>query len=291
MDWDDLRVILAICRKGSLSGAAKVLGSSHSTVFRQINAIEEKLSTRFFNRLSHGYEMTEAGQTVLDRATDIEKDILELERELLSKDKRLKGNIRLTAPEGIGNFLLMPPIASFYQKHPDIQIELIVSADDLLLSQHQADIAIRTTKKPPQNCLGKKVCDFSVGIYATQTYLEKTKDLDFPQYDYLQIDNGINWFPPPYWTPAAPPRIVFKCESVSSITRAANEGIGAAILPCFIGEREPLLKPAAPTFKGVSELWILTHTDLRETARVKALREHLYECLSKEKELLEGSTD
>ncbi|MDH5257394.1 MAG: LysR family transcriptional regulator [Gammaproteobacteria bacterium] len=289
MNWDDLRVVLAICREGSLSGAAKVLGTSHSTVFRQINAIEKKLSTRFFNRLSHGYEMTEAGETVMHRATSIEEDILDLERELKSKDLRLNGKIRLTAPEGLSNYLLIPHLASFYQNHPDIQIELMISSDDLQLSQHQADIAVRTTKKPPPNCIGKKVCDFNIGIYATESYLQKVKHLDFPQYDYLLINNGVNWFPPPYWSADAPPKIVFKSDNVSSVTRAASQGLGAVILPCFIGEKELLLKTAALPFKGVSELWILTHPDLRQTARVKALMEHLHLCLSKEKELIEGS--
>jgi DNA-binding transcriptional LysR family regulator len=289
MNWDDLRVVLAICREGSLSGAAKVLGTSHSTVFRQINAIEEKLSTRFFNRLSHGYEMTEAGETVLKRAASIEEEILDLEREVTSKDLRLRGNIRLTAPEGLTSFLLIPHIASFYQKHPDIQVELIVSSDDLQLSRHEADIAIRTTKKPPPYCIGKKVCDFNIGVYASEAYLEKVPDLDFPEYGYLQIDNGVNWFPPPYWTNDSPPRIVFKGSSIISVTRAAKEGMGAAILPCAIGEKDPELKRAAPTFKGVTELWILTHADLRQTARVKALMEHLYECLSGDKSIMEGS--
>jgi DNA-binding transcriptional LysR family regulator len=289
MDWNDLRVVLAICREGSLSGAAKVLGSSHSTVFRQINAIEKKLSTRFFNRLSHGYEMTEAGETVLKRAASIEEDILDLERELKSKDLRLKGTIRLTAPEGLTNYLLTPHLSSFYRKHPDIQIDLMISSDDLQLSQHQADIAVRTTKKPPDTCVGKKVCDFGIGVYATETYLKNVKDLEFPQYDYLQINNGVNWFPTPYWTAKSPPKIIFKCDSVLSVTRAAIEGIGAAILPCLIGEKETLLKRAAPAFKGVSELWILTHADLRQTVRVKALMEHLHQCLSEEKELIEGS--
>lgn len=288
MDWDDLRVVLAICREGSLSGAAKVLGTSHSTVFRQINAIEKKLSTRFFNRLSHGYEMTEAGETVLNRATSIEEDILDLERELKSKDLRLKGSIRLTAPEGLTNYLLIPHLASFYQKHPDIQIDLVISPNDLQLSQHQADIAVRTTKKPPLNCIGKKVCDFNIAIYATESYLEKVKDLDFPQYDYLEINNGVNWFPPPHWKADAPPKIVFKSDSVLSVTRAANEGIGAVILPCLIGEKEPLLKSVTPPFKGVSELWILTHADLRQTARVKTLMNYLHECLSEESDLIEG---
>ena len=173
MNWDDLKVILAICREGSLSGAAKVLGTSHSTVFRQINAIEKKLATRFFNRLSHGYEMTEAGETVLARAPGIEDNILDLEMELKNKDLRLKGTIRLTAPEGITNYLLLPHLARFYQQHPEIQIDLIVSSDDLKLTQHQADIAIRTTTKPPATSIGKKVCDFNLGIYATEAYLQK----------------------------------------------------------------------------------------------------------------------
>lgn len=291
MDWDDLRGVLAIGREGSLSGAAKVLGTSHSTVFRQINAIEKKLSTRFFNRLSHGYEMTEAGETVLNRAASIEEDILDLERELKSKDLRLKGSIRLTAPEGLSYYLLIPHLASFYRKHPDIQIDLIISPNDLLLSQYQADIAVRTTKKPPLNCIGKKVCDFNIAIYATESYLSKVKDLDFSQYDYLQINNGVNWFPPPHWTADAPPNIVFKSDSVLSVTRAANEGIGAAILPCLIGEKEPLLESVARPFKSASELWILTHADLRQTARVKTLMNHLYECLSEESELIEGSVN
>jgi DNA-binding transcriptional LysR family regulator len=289
MSWDDLRVVLAICREGSLSGAAKVLGTSHSTVFRQINAIEKKLSTRFFKRLSHGYEMTEAGETVLKRAASIEDDILELERELRGKDLRLRGNIRLTAPEGITSYLLIRHIASFYQKHPDIQVELIVSSDDLQLSRHEADIAVRTTKKPPPYCIGKKVCGFNIAVYASEAYLEKVQQLDFPEYDYLQVDNGVDWFPPPYWTSNSPPKIVFKCSSIISVTRAANEGIGAAILPCVIGEKEPLLKRVAPPFESATELWILAHADLRQTTRVKVLMEHLYECLSEEKRIMEGS--
>lgn len=289
MNWDDLRVVLAICREGSLSGAAKALGTSHSTVFRQINAIESRLSTRFFNRLSHGYEMTEAGEAVLERASSIEEDILDLERELQSKDRRLKGNIRLTAPEGLTNRLLLPHIASFYHQHPDIQVDLIVSSDDLQLARHEADIALRTTTKPPPYCIGRKIGDFNIAVYASDAYLQKVPQRAFQHYDYLLIDNGVNWFPPPYWQTDEPPNIVFKCSSIISITRAAIEGIGAAVLPCVIGESEPQLKRVTPPFASSTELWILTHADLRQTARVKALMEHLYQCLSEEKDIMTGT--
>lgn len=288
MNWNDLRVVLAICREGTLSGAAKVLGTSHSTVFRQINAVEKKLATRFFNRLSHGYEMTEAGETVLNRAASIEGDILELERELKNKDQQLKGKICLTAPEGVTNYLLIPHLANFYREHPDIEIELIVSASDLQLSQHEADIAVRITKEPPPYCIGKKICEFSIGIYATESYLETVKDRDFPDYEYLELAS-VDWRLLPYWSPDSPPKIVFKSDSITSVTKAAYEDMGAVILPSLIGEKEPLLKAVTEPFKNGTELWILSHADLRQTARVKALMQHLHKSLYDERDLIEGN--
>jgi len=289
LNWNDLKIILAICRAGTLSGAAKELGSSHSTVFRQITAIEEKLSTRFFNRLSHGYEMTEAGETVLARATEIEENILDLETELMSKDLRLKGPIRLTAPEGITNYHLMPHLTNFQRQHPDIEIELIVSSEDLHLMQHQADIAIRTTTKPPPTSIGKKICDIRIGIYASENYLERVKDKKYQQYDYLMIDIGINMFMSPYFSANDLPNIVFKSASVQAATNAACEGMGAVILPCLVGDKEPGLKRVMPPFEEASELWLLTHADLRQTARVKALMDYLYKSLGEDRGFIEGS--
>lgn len=288
MNWDDLKVILAICREGSLSGAAKVLGTSHSTVFRQINAIEKKLATRFFNRLSHGYEMTEAGETVLARASEIEENILDLETELMNKDLRLKGPIRLTAPEGLTNYLLMPHLADFHRQHPGIQIELIVSSEELQIMQHKADIALRSTTKPPPSCIGKKICNMNVGVYATETYMERVKDLKFHQYDYLLFDVGINVFVPPAWPADIQPSIVFKSASVQAVTNAASEGMGVVILPCLVGEKEPRLNRITSPFELTSELWLLAHADLRQTARVKVLMEYLYESLGKESSFIEG---
>ena len=132
------------------------------------------------------------------------------------------------------------------------------------------------------------MCDFNIAIYATKAYLEKVKTLKFQQYEYLQINNGVNWFPPPHWTSQSPPKIIFKSDSIFSVARAASEGIGAAVLPCLVGDKESKLKCAATPYTNVAELWILTHADLRQTARVKALMDHLYECLLKEKKYIEG---
>ena len=287
--WDDLRVLLAICRQGTLAGAAKSLGTSHSTVFRQLNAIEQRMSTRFFKRLPHGYEMTEAGEAVLQSATNIEEEVLKLSLSLHGKDLRLQGNIRLTAPEGVAHYLLSPYLASFQQQHPDIQIELIVTSHSLKLAQHQADLAKRVTTKPPQNCIGHKLSNFKIAIYASPVFLEESKHLALADYNMIMMNDGINWCSPSVWKNRKKPNIVFSCDSILAAVNAAKDGIGAANLPCFIGDSEPALQQIHPPLDDThSELWILTHADLKQTARVKALMHHLRHCLSQDKTLLEG---
>ena len=233
--------------------------------------------------------MTEAGETVLAEASEIEESILELEVKLMSKDQRLKGTIRLTAPEGITNYLLMPHLVEFRHLHPDIEIELIVSSQDLQLMQHEADIAIRMTTKPPPTSIGKKICDYKIGIYVAENYLEQVKDLEYQKYDYVLFDFGFNFFMQPYFSPDAQPKVVFKSASIQAVTNAVKEGMGAAILPCLIGEKEPKLKRVLSPFEQTTELWLLTHADLRQTARVKVLMNHLYESLREERVFIEAS--
>ena len=289
MNWDDLKIILAVCRAGSLSGAARDLGSSHSTVFRQINAIEKKFATRFFDRLPHGYEMTEAGEAVLRVASSIEEDIIGLTRDLHGKDLRLQGKIRLTAPEGVSHYLLPKHLVSFYRKHPDIQIDLIITSSPLELARQEADIALRVTSKPPESTIGRKICQFSSAMYASKSYLTRAKNLSPHNYDLIMCEDGVNWLTPSIWKNKAKPNIVFSTDSTLGVVNAAKTNMGAAMLPCFIGDQEKKLQRVTPPIKDLnSELWILTHSDLRQTARVRALMKHLYSSLSEQKALIEG---
>lgn len=290
LNWDDLKIILAICRNGSLSGAARALGTSHSTVFRQINAIEKRFATRFFNRLPHGYEMTEAGEAVLRSAASIEDEILELSRTLLGRDLRLQGSIRLTAPEGICHYLLSPHLASFHAQHPQIQLDLLVTSNPLELSRREADLAIRVTNKPPQNCIGQKVCEYRAAMYASKTFLARSKHIAIHEYDLLMSNDGIDWLAPSIWKNKPKPNIVFTSDSILPIVNAAIEGIGAAILPCFIGDQESKLQRITTPLPDLrSDIWLLVHADLRQTARVKTLMAHLHQALSAQRGLIEGN--
>ena len=280
LNWDDLKIILAICRTGTLSGAARMLGSSHSTIFRQINAIEEKFATRFFNRLPNGYQMTEAGEAASHVASNIEEEIYALSRELQGKDLRLQGKIRLTAPEGISHYLLSPLLTQFYRLHPDIHIDLLITSHPLELARQEADLAIRVTTNPPESSIGRKICDFNSAMYATKSFLAKSKNKTINEYELLMSNDGLNWTPSSIWKNRTKPNIIFTCDSILGVVNAAKDGLGAAVLPCFIGDQEKKLQRITdPLYELGSELWILTHTDLRQTARVRALMTHLYESL------------
>ena len=290
MQWNDLKIILAIGRSGTLTGAAKLLEQNHSTVFRQINAIEKKLGVRFFERLATGYVKTEAGEMAVRTAERIDQEMHSLARELIGKDLRLQGSIILTAPEGLSQTLLAPLIAKFCKAHPDIHIDLVVSSSELALTRREADLAIRVTSKPPDTSIGRRVSAFGFCLYATLGYLNKYKHADLEDYDWLLADDSQNWFPNADWKKITKTRTktVISSNSIMAIVNACKNGLGVALLPCFLGDSEKKLvrvqKPSAPKL----ELWVLSHPDLRHTARVRALKMFLFESLEQYKDLFEG---
>jgi len=294
MDWDDLRVVLAIGQAGSLSGAARSLGQNHSTVFRRINAIEKKFGVRFFDRLPQGYVMTDAGEMAVVAAERINGEVNDLSRELIGKDLRLQGSIRVTAPEGISLKILQPAINEFCKQHPEIQIDLVVTGNALQLSRREADLAIRVTNKPPDTSIGKRVSQFRFGLYASKAYLNKC-DFERPQtFDWLLMDDSRNWFTQSHWKilrhPAA--NTVVSSDSITIIMMAAKAGLGIAPLPCFLGDDEQDLVRINTGISNETnlplELWLLMHSDLRNTARVRALMTFLYEHLKKSSDLFAG---
>ena len=299
MDWNDLKIILAIGRSGSLSAASKALQMSHSTVFRRINAIEEKLGVRFFDRLPDGYNMTEAGEAATRSAEQIDEVVNGLSRELVGQDHRLQGNIRVTAPEGVSLLILRPIIAEFLVEHPDISIDLVVTGSALKLARREADLAIRVTTNPPDTSIGRKVSDFRFAMYASNDYVKKHRNLEPNQLEWLLLDDSHQWFSPSVWKNLGlsglqqNQKITMRSDSTMAIVNAAIDGLGVAPLPCFVGDGEAglvrMFSGTAEIEKDmVLELWILMHPDLRHTARVRTLKNYIFERLSKDKDLFEG---
>lgn len=291
MDWNDLNLVLAVCRTGTLSGAARLLGINHSTVFRRVNAIEKKLDVRLFDRQPTGYVMTEAGEAVKRTAERIDEEVDGLSRELLGRDLRLQGPLRVTSPEGIGTRLLSAHLTEFCREHPAIEMDLIITSSALRLSRREADVAVRVTRQPPDNYIGQRISKFRFCMYAAPSYLDQHRNLALEQHQWLMTDDGFDLLPPGVWKskehPAA--RISFSSNNAMAVIAAAVEGLGVAPLPCFLGDGvEGLSRLGEPMEALTMDLWVLTHPDLRHTARVSALMTFLVSMLRKERERLEG---
>ena len=140
--WDDLRVILAIARRSTLAGAARELGVNHSTVFRRLNAFEDELGIRVFERLPEGYVATAAGEELLRHAERVDEAMLSVERALAGRDFRLAGRVRITAPLHFARDYLAPLLPAFRERYPDVVLEIVAADRDFDLARREAFSAV-----------------------------------------------------------------------------------------------------------------------------------------------------
>ncbi len=167
MNWDDLRVFLALSREGSASGAGRALGVKHTTVARRIRAFEERLGTRLFDRLPNGYAMTQAAENMFEHALAMEALAQAVDREVFGQDVELAGPLKLTASHEVGDRLIAPKLRSFTEAYPHIDLQLLTTAGLVDLAAREADIAVRLTAKPPDYLVGREAMRLRHGIYGT----------------------------------------------------------------------------------------------------------------------------
>ncbi len=291
LEWNDLQYVLAVCRAGTLSGAARVLGVNHSTVFRRISTIEKKLGVRLFERLASGYTMTEAGEAMLDSGERVENEMLALSRKLIGRDLQLSGVLRVAVPDALLLKILMPHLATFARRYPKIQLELVVSNQYLNLSKREADIAIRATREPPETAIARRMCSMMIGIYSATDYLNRQAGQTIENSTWLLPDDSLTQLPIIKWLDRHYPKAIvgLRCNTLLGLHEAVIHGFGVAALPCFLGDADARLVRMLPlTAELNTELWLLTHPDLRRTARVQVLMDFLTEVLEQEKNRIEG---
>lgn len=278
--WDDLRFVLAVSRTGNLQKGAAALGVNHSTMFRRLNALEEALGSKLFERLATGYRPTDSGQRLIEAAERMESEALSLDRDLSGRDTRLTGTVKVTASETLAFGVLTGEIARFRAVHPGIAVELMVDNRVLDLSRREADIALRAARPAQGDLFGRKLADISWRFYAAPAYLtahgkpRTLRDLDKHQL--------ISWGEATQPTKAAAwlarnlgaATIAYRTGSLVNQMMAAKAGIGLALLPIYLGNADPGLTPVLPVLTDLStELWLVTHRSLKDTARIRAFME------------------
>lgn len=295
-DWDDLRYALAVAEAGSLAAGAKKLGVSHTTAMRRVAAFEQRLGTRLFERLPEGYVPTPGGEELVETARIVANMVTGLERRLAGSDLRISGTVRVTTADTLAASLLPGIFAALKAAHPGIEVDLAVSNVFLNLTRREADIAIRPADDPPPGLFGRRISSIGFAVYgaASLGVTPQPFATALAGHPWVVPDDSLSATAASRWVASALADAVIAARADSFVTlcRLAEAGIGLAALPCYLGDRAPLLRRLTPPLETVrTGLWILTHEDLRRTARIRAVMDFAGKALLAERRLIEGTID
>lgn len=293
--WDDLRYVLAIARAHGLAGASRVLSVNHSTIYRRLRALERSLGVQLFARLPTGYQPTEAGERLIAAAERMEAEALAVDREIAGRDTQLVGLVRVTSSETLAYRVLTALIASFRRAHPRVEVELVIDNQLLDLSRREADVALRARRPTEPTAFGRKVADVAWAIYGAKTYLKgkapPRSKAQLAKHAVIGFGTRATQLLAAQWLQAAVPEtaIVYRTNSLINQLTAAKDGIGLALLPCYLADAErELARLLGPIDDLTTELWLITHQDLRATARVRAFMDHVGEALVRQRTMFAG---
>ena len=286
MDWDKLKIFHAVTQAGSFTKAAEVLNLSQSAISRQIQSLEYELKTTLYERHARGLSLTENGEILYKTANEVISKIKDVESDLMDKKDKPSGKIVVTTVVGFGGIWLTPRIQEFMEKNPDIEVELIVTDQELDLSTREADIAIWMRQPKQLNYIQKKIIDINYHIYGSSKYLEKhgvprtVKDLD--KHKLITYGRGT---PSPLsqkeWIlklgTKTKRKSVMKVNNIYALLLAVDSGVGLAALPDYmVTGKTGLVKVLGDISGPKYEAHFVYPQSLKNVARVQAFRDFIF---------------
>lgn len=278
LDWNDLRFFLAVARSGSTLAASRKLSVSQATVSRRISALEEALDVKLFIRNPAGYVLSLRGETMLTEAEAVESAVAALVTSVEAERRRLSGKVRLTTVESAANVWLMPALAAFRAQHPAVVAEVIVDDRPLDLSKGEADIAIRFGPQPQdENLFARRIVELHESVYVRRDLAEEhgmpASVADLVRYPMVGFSGpGLGQIE--RWQASLGPDVHFvhRANTLSAIIGAVKAGMGAAIMPCLIGDTDPgLVRLFPPIMELTTPGWLVTTASARQQPHVRAL--------------------
>lgn len=278
VQWDDARVFLAVARGGSLSAAAQTLGLGIATVSRRLERLEEALGLPLFSRHQSGYRLTDDGQALLERAELLE-DAGKAFGESVRQQAQVDGCVRLATAENLANSLIIESLPQLLASHPQLRLEIGSGVQTVNLHRRDADLAVRMVKPEVGNVTIRRLGTLGMGLYGAPTYMAGRDD---PASTDVEQDFLIGWpqshahLPAAQWVSKTlrgrPCRLETNTLTVQLASAVA--GLGLTVLPHFLARKAGLvcLRPAL----GVDQpIWLVMHTDLAHSRRVRVVADHL----------------
>lgn len=297
MNWNDVRFLLAVARHGGLTGASRQLKVSQSTVARRIETLETALRTRLFERHANGYELTDAGRGMVEKATAIEAGMNELQSDFSGRDTEVSGAVRVVTVETLANQLIVPRLAILQEAYPSLSLGIAINASFARLPQREADIGLRLCRPDQGSFMIKRLGTLAFGLYASPAYLAQHPISD----DSVPIDGHrlITWGDPLSYI--ALPKIMrawakesrgtLNVDSVQAQMLAIRAGSGLGILPCIMAIGDAGLTRIMPQRCHHEEnIWLVVHSDIRHARRVRVVCDFLETTIREMQPALDGSS-
>ena len=295
--WDAYRIFLAVAETQSLSAAGRRLHLSHATVGRHITALETQLGTKLFVREQTGYALTGAGERL---RAEVEPMALAAERALHaanSADGEAQGLVRVAMPHSLASYWFMPYLGELAERHPGIEIELVNEISQVSVKRRDADVVIRPYGPGRENVVGRKIGRIGVGFYASRAYAEahglpsrreEWKDHRIVSFGGIAAEVELaKWLA--HVTQDA--TIALRCIADADLVQAVRAGIGISTLVCITGEHyDDLVRIAPHKLANGTDMWLLAHPDLRDTAPVRAVLDFIAEKAKADRDRLSGKS-
>ena len=282
MNWDDYRYFLAVARTGRLTEAGRQLGVDHATAGRRIKALEQALGANLFHRSPQGYQLTDAGQRLVNVAEAMESSVLAANADIGGKDKIVSGLVRIGAPEGVAAYVLAEAATDLCRKHPSLELEIVALPRTLSLSKREADIAIAVSAPQSGRLKYRKIADYKLHLYATKTYLERHPRIE--NIEDLKKVRGIGYVPEfiydkeldyiPLISPTIKPHLTSTSVHVQLAATLADGGL--CVLHDFMAAQYPQLVPVLPeTVSFTRSFWFIVHEDYARLERIRAVSDEI----------------
>ncbi|RFC64471.1 LysR family transcriptional regulator [Fulvimarina endophytica] len=291
LTWEDIRLVGAIAETGSLPEAAARLGTHHSTVFRRLRQVEANTGFPIFEREGQRLAPTGLGEEVVALAERIGTDVNATALRMAGREEQPSGELRVATADSLLIHLLTPIFADFQEACPDVRLDIVVSNRALNLSRRDADIAIRASDAPPETLVGRRLARISWALYGrTGEDGQDTPPMD--RRTWVALGDGMaDMKVARHAEEHAPPGLLrYRVDTVLGLAAAVEAGLGIGHLPCFIGDGRPHLRRLAPPEPAfATDLWLLTHEDLRRAARVRIFSDFVAGAIRAKAALIEGT--
>ncbi len=286
LDWDDLRIFLAVARSRKIAPAARALGLDGTTIARRLARLAATLDVELFEGTGGDRRLTGHGQALMRHAENAESAALAAVEDVTGERRSLSGQVRLSVAEGFGTWVLAPHAADFQRRHPRIGLDIITASGFLNPSKREADMAVMLARPQRGRLTVRKLGDYHLHLYAARDYIRHHGEPDTrgalinhvligyvpefifaPELEYLdEVEQGLD--------------AQLRSTSINVQHNMVAHGAGIGILPDFMAARDPRLVPLFENEVRITRsFWLVIHADMRSLARIDAVARWLGECV------------